>query len=43
MVQAFKRNARVLEGAEVGRLLTSNRVFARYMRVFLAGRPTWLA
>jgi tRNA nucleotidyltransferase (CCA-adding enzyme) len=43
MVQAFKGNARVLEGPEVRRLLSSNRAFAKYMRTFLAGRPTWLA
>jgi len=43
MVHAFKRNARVLEAGEVGRLLSSNRAFARYIRGFLAGRPTWLA
>jgi tRNA nucleotidyltransferase (CCA-adding enzyme) len=43
MGKAFKRNARVLEGGEVGRLISSNRAFARYMRTFLAGRPAWLA
>ncbi len=43
MVQAFKRNARVLVGREVGRLFSSNRAFASHMKRFLAGRPSWLA
>jgi tRNA nucleotidyltransferase (CCA-adding enzyme) len=42
MVQAFKRNARVLEGDEIGSLLLANHDFARFMRGFLAGRPAWL-
>jgi tRNA nucleotidyltransferase (CCA-adding enzyme) len=43
MVQAFRRGAMVLEGNEVGRLLSTNKEFARFMKVFLAGRPVWLA
>jgi len=42
MVQAFKRNARVLEGDEIESLLSANHDFARFMRSFLAGRPAWL-
>jgi tRNA nucleotidyltransferase (CCA-adding enzyme) len=43
LVKEFKRNAQVLEGREIRRLVSSNRAFATYMRAFLAGRPIWLA
>ena len=43
MVPAFKRKARVLEGNEIGRLLSTNHEFAKFMKTFLAGRPAWLA
>jgi len=43
MIHAFKKNAKVLDGEEVGSMVSSNRAFASYMRAFLAGRPTWLA
>jgi tRNA nucleotidyltransferase (CCA-adding enzyme) len=42
IVQAFKRNARVLEGDEIASLLSVNHDFASFMRGFLAGRPVWL-
>jgi tRNA nucleotidyltransferase (CCA-adding enzyme) len=43
MIPAFKTKARVLEGNDVGRLLSTNHEFAKFMRAFLAGRPAWLA
>jgi len=43
MIPAFKKKARVLEGNDIGRLLSTNHEFAKFMRVFLAGRPAWLA
>jgi tRNA nucleotidyltransferase (CCA-adding enzyme) len=43
MVPAFKRNARVLEGDDIGRLLSANREFAKFMKTFLDGRPAWIA
>lgn len=43
MVRAFKKDARILEGSEVGRLLTANKEFAKFMRPYLAGRPAWIA
>jgi tRNA nucleotidyltransferase (CCA-adding enzyme) len=43
LVQVFKKKAEILEGNEVGPLLSRNQEFAKFMRVFVAGRPTWLA
>jgi tRNA nucleotidyltransferase (CCA-adding enzyme) len=43
IVQAFKRNAKILEGDELAPLLATNHEFAKFMRTFLAGRPAWLA
>ena len=43
IIPTFKRNAKVLEGNEVGRLLSTNREFAKFMKTFLAGGPAWLA
>lgn len=43
MVQAFKKNARVIEGQEIGRVLSTNRDFGRFMRLYLSGRPAWFA
>ena len=42
LIPVFKRNARVLEGNDIGRLLSKNPEFAKFMNVFLIGRPPWL-
>ena len=43
MIKAFRTDARVLEGNDIGRLLATNHEFAKFMKVFLSGRPAWLA
>jgi tRNA nucleotidyltransferase (CCA-adding enzyme) len=43
IAQSFKRNLRILENYQIGALVASNDEFARMMRVYLSGRPTWLA
>jgi tRNA nucleotidyltransferase (CCA-adding enzyme) len=40
--RSFKKKTRVLEDSDVGFLISSNLEFAKFMRVFLTGRPSWL-
>ncbi len=40
--RAFKKKANVVEGPAIGRLLSGNPEFGRFMRTYLSGRPTWL-
>ncbi len=39
---AFKKNVRILEQEEIGRLISTNNEFAKFMRTYLSGRPPWL-
>lgn len=43
LVKAFRKDAKLIEGNEVGRLVRSNGEFGKFMRTYLVGRPTWLA
>lgn len=40
--RAYKRKVSVLEGTAIGRLISSNPSFGRFMGTYLTGRPTWL-
>jgi tRNA nucleotidyltransferase (CCA-adding enzyme) len=39
---AFKKRLVILKDAELARLISSNRQFAKFMKTYLAGRPVWL-
>ncbi len=41
--QSFKKSVRILENEQVGALVASNLEFAKMIRVYLSGRPAWLA
>lgn len=43
LASAFRKRVRVLENEELAALIRSSTEFARFMRVFLSGRPAWLA
>ena len=43
IIPAFKKKARILEGDDIGRLISTNHEFAKFMKAFLDGRPAWLA
>jgi len=42
VIGTARKSAKILEGNEIEALLSVNREFAKFMRVFLAGRPVWL-
>jgi tRNA nucleotidyltransferase (CCA-adding enzyme) len=42
VIRTARKSAKILEGNEIEALLSVNREFAKFMRVFLAGRPVWL-
>lgn len=42
-VQSFKKFSQILENNEIGPLISANKDFAKFMRAYLLGRPTWLA
>jgi tRNA nucleotidyltransferase (CCA-adding enzyme) len=42
VIRTARKSAKIFEGNEIGALLSGNREFAKFMRVFLAGRPVWL-
>ncbi len=41
--QSFERKVRILQNDQVALLISANEEFARFMRRYLSGRPTWLA
>jgi tRNA nucleotidyltransferase (CCA-adding enzyme) len=41
--KSLRKQVRLLEGDQIGRLVASNREFAKVMRTYLSGRPAWLA
>ncbi len=43
LAQSFKKNLRILEKDQIGVLVASNLEFAKMIRVYLSGRPAWLA
>ena len=43
IAQSFKKNLRILENYHIGALVASNDEFAKMMRVYITGRPAWLA
>jgi tRNA nucleotidyltransferase (CCA-adding enzyme) len=42
IIEAFRRNARILEDDELVTLISRNTEFAKFMRSYLTGRPVWL-
>jgi hypothetical protein len=43
LANSFKKNLRILENDSIRPLIASNSEFAKAMRTYLSGRPTWLA
>jgi len=43
LASAFRNRVRILENEELGALIRESAEFAKFMRVFLSGRPAWLA
>ncbi len=43
LAQSFKKNIRILENDQIGALVASNTEFAKMMKVYISGRPVWLA
>jgi tRNA nucleotidyltransferase (CCA-adding enzyme) len=42
VIRTLQNRAKILEGNEIAALLSANREFAKFMRLFLAGRSVWL-
>jgi tRNA nucleotidyltransferase (CCA-adding enzyme) len=42
VIRTARKSAKILEEDKIEALLSVNREFARFLRVFLAGRPVWL-
>ncbi len=43
LAQSFKKNLRILENDQIGALVASNTEFAKMMKIYVSGRPVWLA
>jgi tRNA nucleotidyltransferase (CCA-adding enzyme) len=43
LAESLKKKMEILENEKIARLVVSNREFAKAMRTYLSGRPTWLA
>lgn len=43
LARSMKSSLRILEGEQISVLIASNVEFAKMMRIYLSGRPTWLA
>ena len=42
-VKSLRKKLSILENDQIGRLVASNKEFAKAMRTYLSGRPAWLA
>lgn len=42
LAQSFRKGVRILQDEAIGRLITRNDEFAKFMRTYLSGRPIWL-